>query len=371
MIDMRIIHFHPDPRMAMIFIAPLMQAERRKGMESELVFSVHRSGIEGTNIPFDLSAPNLPGLPLALWRVWKYLKRRRPDVVFSHNTKSSLIPLIGAWLAGVPARVYFNHGVPYVGYQGILSVILRALERWNIAFATHVVTVSRDMQTLLCDVSPRTKAQIIHYGSASGIDLHIFSPELYSRTGWREAHGLHDEDLVVVYVGRPEKRKGFELVLRLWSNQFHDGNIKLLLCGSGPDDVLRYLSTLPPNIIPLGFVHNVPEVLAASDLMILPSLHEGLSYACLEAQAGGAVVVANNIPGIRCLVEDWTTGFLVSDNEPMQYVKIIREVSNNRSLLGPIQQKAKLNVLNYSREAFIPLYLSYLQTLLTTHSSGK
>jgi len=365
---MRIIHFHPDARMAMIFIAPLMEVERQEGMQSELVSSVSSSGIKGTNFPFDLSVSNLLGLPLALWRIWRYLKRHRPDVMFSHNTRSSLIPLLGAWLAGVHVRVYYNHGVPYSGYQGILRIILRVLERWNSALATHVVTVSRDMQGLLQDVSPKIRSQVIHNGSACGIDLHIFSSELYSRAGWREAHGLHEDDLVIVFVGRPKRRKGFELVLQLWRDHFHDENIKLLLCGAGLKDVLRYLNVLPSNVIPLGFVHNVAEVLSCSDLMILPSLHEGLSYACLEAQASGAVVVANDISGIRCVVEDKITGFLVHSNEPVQYVKIIREVSRNRSLLAPIQRQAKLSASRYSRETFIPFYLSFLRSLLTDDS---
>ena len=368
---MRIIHFHPDARMATIFIGPLMEAERRVGMQSELVFSANGSGIEGINLPFDLSVSNLLGLPLALWRIWRYLKRHRPDVMFGHNTKSSLIPLLGAWLAGVNVRVYFNHGVPYAGYQGVLRVMLRELERWNTALATHVVTVSEDMKALLQDVSPRIRAQIINNGSASGIDLHKFSSERYSRTSWREAHGLHEEDLVVVYVGRPERRKGFELVLRLWRDYFHDENVKLFLCGPGPDDVLGYLSALPSNVTPLGFVHNIPEVLSGSDLMILPSLHEGLSYVCMEAQAIGTVVLANDISGIRCIIEHGTTGLLVPRNEPGQYVKLIREILRNRSLLVPIRRQARLIISKYSREAFIPAYLSFLQKILAEDSCRK
>ena len=317
---MRITHFHPDARMAMRFVAPLMNAEREEGYQSELVSSVRRSGLDGIVIPFDLSFSNLLGLPLALWRIWKHLKGARPDVVFSHNTKSSLLPLLGAWLIGVHVRVYFNHGVPYAGYDGIVRALLRTLERWNSALATHVVTVSSDMRALLQDVSPRIKPQIIQNGSASGIDLHAFSPERYSRTGWRQAHGLRDEDLVVVYVGRPERRKGFVSVLRLWMDHFHQGNIKLVLCGPGPDDVLKYFKSVPSNVICLGFVNNIPEVLSGSDLMILPSLHEGLSYACLEAQAAGVVVVANDISGIRCVVENGITGFLVPNNELVKYV---------------------------------------------------
>ena len=360
---MRIIHFHPDARMAMKFVLPLMDAERREGVQSELVSSARRTEIECTIIPFDLSVSNLLGLPFALWRICKYLKALKPDAVFCHNTKSSLLPLIGAWWAGVHVRVYFNHGVPYISYHGILRILLRNLEYCNTALATHVVTVSSYMRVLLMDVNSRINAQIIENGSASGIDLYTFSPERYSRTIWRQSHGLQEKDLVVVFVGRPEKRKGFELVLRLWTEYLHDKNFKLLLCGPRPDDVLKYLSSIPSNIICLGFVDNVPEVLSGSDLMILPSLHEGLSYACLEAQAAGVVIVANDIPGIRCVVENEITGFLVPDNDLVKYTEIIQKIEKNRAYIETIQLKARESVGRFSRKIFIPAYISFLNGL--------
>lgn len=361
---MKIIHFHADARMAAKFIAPLMEAERGEGYQTGLVSSVRRLGQECVVIPFDLSVSNLLGLPLTLWRIVSHLKGCRPDVVFSHNTKSSLLPLLGACLVGVHVRVYFNHGVPYVGYRGILRWLFRMLERWNSGLATHVVTVSHDMVELLKDVSPGSKAQVIHNGSASGIDLNAFSPERYSRADWRKAHSLHDEDLVVVFIGRPERRKGFVFVLRLWTDYLRDTHFKLVLCGPGQDDVLKCLGMLPSNVISLGFVNNVPEVLACSDLLILPSLHEGLAYASLEAQASGVVVVANDIVGTRCVIEDGLNGFLVPDNAPGKYIEIIQKIYKDRTAFADIRRQARSNVERFSRKLFIPSYLSFLSGLL-------
>lgn len=361
---MKILHFHTDARMAAQFIAPLMEAERGAGYQTELVSSVRRLGKEGVIIPFDLSVSNFLGLPLALLRIRSHLKRCRPDVVFSHNTKSSLLPLLGAWWADVHVRVYFNHGVPYIGYRGILRWLFRALERWNSALATQVVTVSQDMVVLLQDVNPGIKVQVIQNGSASGIDLQAFSPGRYSRADWRTAHGLRDEDLVVVFVGRPERRKGFVMVLRLWAEYFRDAHFRLVLCGPEQDDVLKCLGTLPSNVISLGFVNNVPEVLACSDLLILPSLHEGLSYASLEAQASGAVVVANDISGIRCVIEDGVNGFLVPDNAPGKYIEIIHKIDKDRTVLADIRRRARTSVERFSRKLFIPSYLAFLSSLL-------
>ena len=260
--------------------------------------------------------------------------------------------------------MYFNHGVPYIGYRGILRWLLRGLERLNCALATHVVTVSPDMLKLLQDLSPRVKAQIILNGSASGVDLQAFDPAQYCRVDWRKMHGLRDNDLVVVFVGRPEKRKGFEFVLRLWADHLREPHIKLVLCGPEQIDVVKYLGTAPSNVICLGFVNNVSEVLTCSDLMILPSLHEGLSYACLEAQVSGAVVVGNYILGICCLVENGISGFLVPDNAPRQYLEIIRKIDNDKASIAEIRRQARTNVERFSRKLFIPAYLAFLRGIL-------
>ncbi len=135
-------------------------------------------------------------------------------------------------------------------------------------------------------------------------------------------------------------------------------------CAAEVDDVLKYLSSVPSNVMCLGFVNTVPEVLAGSDLMILPSLHEGLSYACLEAQAMGTVVVANEIPGIRSLIKDGITGFLIPNNDSMQYVEIIRKLDKDRTPMEAIQRQARKSAGCFSREIFMPAYLSFLSGLL-------
>jgi glycosyltransferase involved in cell wall biosynthesis len=361
---MKIVHFHPDGRMAAQFVAPLIAAERNAGHATQLVTSVSRQQQDGLVIPFDLSAANLFGLPLALWKIWSFLKRIGPDAVISHNTKSSPLPLWAAWLAGVRVRVYFNHGVPYVGYRGALRWLLRMLERLNCGLATHVVTVSANMRALLQDVVPAVKPMVIQSGSASGIDLNRYAPHGFNSQVWRSTLGLAETDFVVVYVGRPERRKGFDLVLRLWADHLPEPTFKLILCGPEREDALRYLPKLPTNVLCLGFINNIPEVLQSADVLILPSLHEGLSYACLEAQASGAVVVGNDVSGISCLIEDGVSGYLVNGNLPERYVEIVRALEANRSTLAKVKVRAQTSVARYSRHLFIPEYLALLQSFL-------
>jgi len=361
---MKIIHFHPDARMAEKFVFPLMEAEINAGYQTTLVSSVYRPGQKIKSIPYDLLPYNLLGLPWALLTIFNYLRRERPDIVFSHNTKSSLLPLLGAWLAGVRVRVYFNHGVPCVGYKGVLSWFLRKLEVWNCRYATRLLTVSEDMRILLSSFNLAISPQIIANGSASGLDLKTFSPDRYCQTNFLETLGLSNKDLVVIYIGRPERRKGFDLVLHLWAEKMTDNHLKLLLCGPESKDVLKHLGFIPSNVISLGFIDNMPEVLSIADLMILPSLHEGLSYACMEAQASGVVVVANDISGIRCVIENEKTGYLVPKNEISKYVEIIRMIDKDRSFISRIGNAARESIDQFSRDVFMPAYLSFLREIL-------
>lgn len=356
---MKILHFHPDGKMARKFVKPLMDAEKNSGFESRLV--VDRNPFdESVAIPYDMRLVSLAQIPLTVWKILCVFVRFSPDVIVSHNSRSSFIPLLLAKLLRIGRRIYFNHGAPYIAYRGLVRRLLWLLDKMNTGLATEVLTVSKDMLDILTASFPKVPMKYLHYGSASGIELSDFAADRYDRAAWRARYGFNASQLIAVFVGRPERRKGFELVLRIWFERFYGVDISLVLCGPCENDVIRSLGTKPKNIIALGFVENVPEVLASSDLLILPSFHEGLSYACIEAQASSLLVVANDIPGIRCVVESGVNGFLVQDNELNQYAEIIQKIYDDKSRFDDIRRQARFNAEKFSRKKFMPDYIKFL-----------
>ena len=360
---MKILHFHSDGRMAALFIDPLVEGERSYGHTSELVTSIRKSKTSTVEIAYDLSFRNLLLLPIALIRLCMLIKARSPDILISHNTKSSPLPLLAGWLMKVKVRIYFNHGVPYVGYTGVMRWLLRLFERLNCLLATKILTVSSDMIRLLQDISLDIQPAIILNGSACGLDIDTYNKDRYRDSPWRQENHIGDNDIVVVFVGRPKRRKGFELALQVWANYLDDPRYKLVLCGASASDVLRFLPQIPDNVICLGFVKNIPEILSSANVLIMPSLHEGLSYAVLEAMACGCVVVANDIEGIRSLVSDGKNGYLVKNNSLSTYAELIQSVATEESKASEIRRQAVSTAALFSRELFIPAYLSFLNDL--------
>ncbi len=367
---MKIIHFHTDVRMADIFVRPLILAERDCGHESHLYCAGPLTAHGSSIVPYDLAPVNLIRAIFSLPRIMSIMRGKRPDIVFSHNTRSAFLPLLCAFLARVPVRVYFNHGVPYIAYRGPTRWALHVLEHLNLAFSTRVVTVSRDMVSLLQDMNPKAKVDLIDVGSACGIDISVFNPRRYDHAKWRSSLGIKNEELVVVFIGRPERRKGFSVLLSLWASNFQTSNARLVLVGPDMGDVQKYLSSVPTNIIALGFVNNVAEVLASSDVLIHPSLHEGFSYACLEAQASKLLVLANDIVGIRSLVTNGVTGFLIKDNNPSTYTDFIEQAIIDREKFSQIRLDGYSSARKFSRSLFLNSYIKFLEGSLLSHSRG-
>lgn len=370
---MRIVHFHPDPRMANFFVRPLLEAEINAGHDNAFVTSVHRAGYEQyTKFPYDLRISNTLHLPISLWRIRKYLKEFFTDTVVCHNTLAAFIPLLASFLAGVQSRIYFNHGVPYIGHHGVLRWLLYTIEIFNLSLSTHTVTVSYDMLAILKKINPQKKIRLIHHGSACGINLVDFSFDKDVRMNWRLKHELNTDDFVLLYVGRPERRKGFNLVLQLWIDYFQNTNLKLLLCGPETKDVIRFVDNVPSNILTLGFISNINEVMISSDLLILPSLHEGFSYACLEATASGLFIIANNIPGISELISNGKNGFLVNENDLSKYAEIINNLYKDKTQINKMRFFSNEFEKKYSREFFMLDYLSFLKEVdLSAKSSAR
>lgn len=357
----KIIHFHPNGKFANIFVKPLIDSERAAGFDSGIVISTDPFIIDSLEIPYDLNLKNLPRLPYSFFRIINILRKEKPDIIITHNSKSSPLILVCAWLINIPTRIYFNHGVPYLGYAGLFKFILLTLEKINLLLSTRVLTVSWGMLNALKKLSGAKSIDLISNGSACGLDLSLYDPMNFFGSTLRHDYGISDDDFLVVFVGRPEVRKGFEIVINIWIKYFHSSKYKLLLCGPSDSNVIDVFGYVPNNVMPLGFINHIPEVLFQSNFLVLPSLHEGLSYSVIEAMASECLVVANKIPGNIDLIEDGVNGFLVENNDIDKYAEIIIQMSKaSEAQLKYIFKNAAFTANLYSRKSFLPSYLKQL-----------
>jgi glycosyltransferase involved in cell wall biosynthesis len=141
------------------------------------------------------------------------------------------------------------------------------------------------------------------------------SPE--RRAAARAGLGLTSEAPVLVTVGRQEFQKGqWHLLEAMPKVLAAHPDARLLLAGrtgnaSGRLDEVVRSARLDGQVTFLGHRDDVPEILAAADVFVFPSLYEGLGGALIEAMALGLPIVASDLPAIREVVEDGRNAVLV------------------------------------------------------------
>lgn len=254
---------------------------------------------------------------MARWWGWVCALRAHQPVAMlhAHQSRAALVPLAAAWWVGVPHRVYHNHGLPYLGHRGPLRWALKALEGLNAAFATEVILVSHsNAEAAQADgLFARRTTTVWGAGSAVGLELPWPEQEHAPEGGMasaRAALGIPQDAMVWLYVGRPHRRKGFHFLMDLWASQpwGQQGQI-LLLAGIRPDALSPWGQVA--GVRALGYVKELGPVYQASQAVVLPSHHEGFSYAMLEGAAHGKALLASDVPGLRCTVQPGVTGQLL------------------------------------------------------------
>ena len=269
------------------------------------------------------SLGKLPGNDLgAAWRLVKLLRRVRPTIVHSRNWAAfDAVP--AARLARVPVVVHGEHGREVSDPHG-RNRRRNRVRRLLSPLITRFVTVSRDLERWLVeDVRiPGRKVLTIH----NGVQLERFGGS--SATEARQALGLPAEALIVGTVGRLDPVKDQAGLLRSFAALLPaHPDAFLVLAGDGPcrPDLLRLVGELGVGrrVRLLGDRPDVPLVLSAMDLFVLPSIAEGMSNTVLEAMATGLPVIATRVGGNPELVEDGATGRLVAPQDPGRLTQAI------------------------------------------------
>jgi len=252
------------------------------------------------------------------------LQRWAPAVFHAHLSTPSACryALIAARLARLPVVATVQLYVPVTGRRATYPQLLFSLgvDRY-IAVSNEVAKRMRP----LC-FAPARKIRVIH----NGVPIEQF--EAASAALPRNGRARP----VVLAVARLHPQKGLEYLLEA-ATRLPD--VRFLVAGDGQERsaLERKASALGVDnrLEFLGERDDVPALLKAADVFVLPSLYEGLPVSVLEAMAAGTPVVATAVGGTTEAVVDGESGILVPPRDPNALANAIRDLLSS----GPLAQK--------------------------------
>lgn len=267
---------------------------------------------------------------IALGKLIRMLRKEKIDLVHTHLAGADIVGALGAGVSGVPV-ISTRHNT-YERWQG--SFLLSFLYSKILASAAMIVAVSEAVKSYLVDWGriPAERILVIPNGIDPG-EFHPGGDGLVQK----KALGFARNSRVVGTVGRLDALKGGEYFLRA-ARHISDSRpgTSFLIVGDGPER--RKLQRkakqlgLGERVIFTGWREDIPELLAAMDIFVLPSRREGLGLAALEAMGCARPVVASRVDGLRELVTEGENGLLVRPGDVAELTDAILLLLRDKEL---------------------------------------
>jgi glycosyltransferase involved in cell wall biosynthesis len=243
-----------------------------------------------------------------------FLRANFVDVLVTHGYKSNLLGRPAARSAGIPivsvSRGWTSENLKVWCYE--------AADRFHLRFMDRVVCVSAGQADKVRHTGvPTERVRVIH--NASRLDA-FATPDPAAHRRLRELAG--GDGPIVLAAGRLSPEKGFHILVDAAANLLKVApSTRFVVFGEGGerDRLQRRANMLgiADQFRMPGFRRDLDSMLPWADLVVLPSLTEGLPNIALEATAAGVPVVATAVGGNPEIVVDGQTGFLVPAADPL------------------------------------------------------
>jgi glycosyltransferase involved in cell wall biosynthesis len=282
---------------------------------------------------------------------------RSADVLIAYTPHSNLLGLPIAWLAGVPVRIGTHHG--YIEGSGQL---LARLHGWltNSWICTTMVAVSKQVQDYILRVERGRQSKIVVI--ENGVEEAGLAGRGSDRIRVRNQLGVKEDEVMLLTVGRLTVQKGHTILLDA-IKKIHGNypNAKFFFAGEGPQraKLEAQIATLglEDKVSLLSVRDDVPNLLAAADVFVQPSLWEGLSLALLEAMFAKLPVLATQVEGTISVAQDEETALLAPPKDADRLASGLARLIEDAGLRRKLGQAGYARVkANYSHDVMCKSY---------------
>jgi len=294
--------------------------------------------------------------------IYKLIKTRDIKIVRTHQYHANLYGRLAAWLAKVPCIVASVHNVYTIDRKLHRRLINNFLARCTDTVVAVSETVKKDVLTY--DGLSEDRLRVIY----NGIDTDRF----FNLNGSliRSKLGISSGAPVVGTVGRLTLQKGQKYLIDAVSALREKiPQILLLIVGDGPmrgelENHIRALGA-DKNTILLGTRRDIPQLLSAMDIFVLPSVWEGLGTALIEAMAAGKAIIATDIPPVREIINTGNIGILVPARDSKAIASSIELLLNDKPLAETFGKSAQERAFShFNIETTVNRYTNLFEEIL-------
>lgn len=281
--------------------------------------------------------------PWALFQIIKILRQGQIDLVHTHLFKADTLGIIAAVINKIPVICHCH-----------ISDVRKDKKKWQILvdrflgrFIDKIIFCSEvGINSNLMIKNIKTEKMKFIYNSIDLKNIVQCSSKKTAELRTKMKAGKY----VVGTVARLSEQKGIKYLLEA-ASKIHDDNITYLIVGDGPlkDQLvgLSYKLGIQDRVVFTGFQECVFPYFCCMDIVVFPSLYEGLPIVLLEAMAMKVPIIATDVDGFKEVIKDGQTGLLVAAKDPSLLAKKITLLLGDKELALSLTQKARQTVKRF------------------------
>lgn len=308
--------------------------------ESDSLYILKKYGVKPVLMEEMVRLPNLSSDRKAYKKLKELIIEFQPDIVHTHASKAGALGRKAAKACNVPIIIHTFHGHVFHSYFGKMkTTVFKAIERNLAKKSDAIVAISEIQKKELTEIHKICTAEKT-YVVQLGFDLEPFHEKrLNLRISERKKWGLEPDDVAIAIIGRlaPVKNHDFffDVIVDVLAQTTK--SVKVFVVGDGSERghievKVVEINKLHNNRIKLtSWISDIGEFNSAMDIICLTSKNEGTPVSLIEAQAGGIPVVTTDVGGVRDIVLEGNTGFIVKVNDKETYVKRVLELIEDKN----------------------------------------
>ena len=278
-----------------------------------------------------------------LIRLVSWLRNHKPLVVHTHLFTADSWGRLAAFISRVPGIFSTVHSV-----NSWKSLIHKFVDRIFSLFTTQIIACSDKVAEVLKNADGIPSNRVVSI--ANGVSLDRISS--IHPVDLQSDFGIDPNTMTLIIVGRLHEAKGHTDLLPVFSRLIQQKlNLHLLVVGEGEleSQIRRQISEMgiENHVTLTGFRSDVLSLIAACDVVVMPSRWEGLPMALLEAMALEKPVVATSVGGIPNVIRDGENGLLVSAGNMTMLEEKLNLILHDKVLYKRVSEHAKSTILDH------------------------